>query len=100
MLADIISQFFTAVPKEISKTIKDHNDPQIRKRERQGIHKQNSILSKDNLKKLNRGTKWLSEDPIFDLTFTTIAMKYIKSFFIIDILACLPLLTCDLVNII
>ena len=55
MLLDIILTFFTAIPKEVRLTLSDsHDDPMIRKRERQGLGQvTTSIIPGLKVKKVN-----------------------------------------------
>ena len=88
----MIQTFFISIPKIVSGVGQNdsHDDPQIRKRERQGIRVQEPVgMTLNKVKQRKYADKY--EDPIYDFSFSRIAARYLRNGFIIDIAACLPL---------
>ena len=100
MFLDVIFTFFTALPKETKLMLSNdsHDDPEIRKRERQGNNIQIALPGPKS-QKVKRGKNSRKKDhPVCDFRFSLVAKRYLKTSFLIDILACLPILVFESID--
>ena len=93
MLVDIISTFFIAIPKtQVIVVTDDEDNPQMRKQERKTSNKDSIFSGVNSGDKKNHSQAEKSESPIYEFRFKRIAEKYLRTYFIFDVLACVPLL--------